>query len=180
MGERLSISLLTELESPWLFFYKHLAATRLLPSSAKRIDLLSELFDVRLFDRQRRDEYLFARRNAGAIALENLGHQLHRLIPKLEWLLHHGRINGVIPNAVEGFIFFVKGDDFHLAKLACVAHRAENGRAFIGPESDQSGDVRLIHERVRGVGFCADAIGIVGAHIDDLHIRALKHLFYAL
>src|SRR5712691_8746923 len=100
------------------------------------IDLLREIVHIGFLDRQRGDENLLARRNPRAIAFENLGYQLHRLITKLEWLLDHGSVNRPVLNTVQGFVLFIKGDDFDFADLAGIAHRAYDCGAVVRPKSN--------------------------------------------
>src|SRR2546425_1329068 len=149
-------------------------------TSTKSVDLLRKSVHIGFLDRQRGDENLLARRNPRAIAVENLGYQLHRLITKLEWLLDHGSVNRFVLDAVQGFVLFIEGDDFDFAGLAGIADRADDRRAVVRPESNHAGNVRLIYESIGGIRFRTHSICTVGAHVKDLNVRALQCLFEAL
>src|SRR6266496_4238591 len=149
-------------------------------TSTKSLDLLRELVHVGFLDRQRGHENLLARRNPRPIAVENLGYQFHRLITKLEWLLDYSSVNRLVLDAVQGFVLFIEGDDFHFAGLAGIAHRADDRRAVVRPKYIHTGDVRLIDQRIGSVRFRAHSICTVRAHVKDLNVRALQRLFEAL
>src|SRR2546427_8782262 len=144
------------------------------------IDLLREIVHIGFLDRQRGDENLLARRNPRAIAVENPGYQLHRLITKLEWLLDHGSVNRLLLDAIQGFVLFIEGDDFHFAGLAGLADCPDDRRAVVRPKSNHAGDVRLIDQSIGGIRFRAHSICTVGANVKDLNVGALQRLFEAL
>src|SRR5436305_14552758 len=112
------------------------------------IELLREIVHIGFLDRQRGNENLLARRNPRAIAVENPGYQLHRLITKLEWLLDYSSVNRLVLDAVQRFVLFIERDDFHFTGLAGIADRPDDRRAVARPESNPAGNVRLLYESI--------------------------------
>src|SRR5262245_53860252 len=145
-----------------------------LAAPSQPIDFRGEFFDAVLLDRQRLDDLLFARRDPGFIAADSLRQENHRLIAELERLLHDGRVNRSLFDAGQGLVFFIEGDDLHFADFAGLSDRAQYGGTVIRPEADHPGDVRIIDQRGGDIIFGAHAVGVVGADVNDIDVRALE------
>ena len=106
--------------------------------------------------------------------------QRHRLVAELERLLHHGAGDRARLDARERLILFVEGDDRHLADLVRVPDGIENCRAVVAPQADEGGDIGMGHESLRDVCLGAHPIGVVGADVENLDLRARDGLLDAL
>src|SRR3954469_1701044 len=141
-------------------------------ATAKLGQFLPELVDVVLSQHSRRDEHLMARRNTGFVASQDLRHERHRLVAELEWLLHDGASDGARLDAGQRLVLFIERDDRHLPDLVRIADGIENCRAVVAPQPDEGGHIGVRHERLRDVRLRAYAIGVVGAHIENLNLGA--------
>src|SRR6476659_4079464 len=148
------------------------AMNRAASAPAQLGEFLAELVDVVLPQHSRRDEYLTARGNAGPVAREDLRHERHRLVAELERLLHHGAGDRAGLDARERFILFVEGDDRHLADLVRVPDSIENRRPVVAPQADERAYIGMGHESLRDVRLGAHPIGVVGADVENLDLRA--------
>src|SRR5262249_20106899 len=95
---------------------------------------------------------------------------------ELERLLHDGPVDGALFDPGQSRVFFVEGDDLHLADFAGLFDRAQNGRTVVRPESDHSGDVGILDQCICGVPFGVHAFATVGADVYDLDLRAFERL----
>src|SRR6185369_17525339 len=93
-------------------------AAPLLAAAAQLVDLFRERLDVRAVHGQRGDDDLFRRRDERAIATHRLGHLVNRLVPELERLLHHRRVDRARADAPQRLVGFVERDDLHPPDLA--------------------------------------------------------------
>src|SRR5215510_15209084 len=145
-----------------------------LAAPSQPINFRGEFFDAVLLDRQRLDDLLFVRRDPRFIAPDGLRQENHRLIAELERLLHDGRVDRALFDSGQGLVFFVEGDDLHFADFAGLSDRAQYGGTVIRPEADHPGDVRIIDQRGGDIIFGAHAVGVVGADVNDIDVRALE------
>src|SRR5215510_743571 len=150
--------------------------SRSLTAPSQFIDPHDELIDAVFFDRQRRNDIQFVRGDARFVAAYGFRQFDHRLIAELVRLLYDGPMNSALFDPGQSRVFFVEGDDLHLADFAGLFDRAQNGRAVVRPESDHSGDVWILDQRVGGVPFGVHAFAAVGADVYDLDLRAFERL----
>src|SRR5262249_55715865 len=120
----------------------HLGPARPLCRAGSLFDLLAEhllhrgheVVDVGLVDDLARDDDDAVRGNAGLVALENLGHQLHALIAPLEGLLDDRADDRAFLDPAEGDRILIEADHLDLAELAGFLEHLVDARGVVGVE----------------------------------------------
>ena len=123
---------------------------------------------VVLLDGLGRDDDQLAGRDAALVALGELVQQLDGLVAERVRVLDDGAVDGAALDAVQRALLLVEADDLDLADLAGVLDGAGDGGAVVAPDADQAGQVRVLDQRVGGVGLGAGVVGVVGADVEDL------------
>src|ERR1017187_10355324 len=145
--------------------------------AAEFLQLGRERIHAGLVDGQGGHDDLLVGRDHRLVAVEHPVHQMNRLVAELVGLLNDRGEDRALANTGERLVVFIEANNPDLADFAGFLYCVEDGRAVVTPQTHEAGDIGILDDRVERVGFGANGIRVVRAHVDDLHVRILQRFF---